>query len=153
MCDFLRVRCELAERFTEEEVLHVLGAIDVNSVRIHCQRPNRGPANADSQQQQPLPGHALYPLTALLSHACIANSKTVLSSDYSNECRATVFIKKGEEITKQYCSPLETTNQRRAKLSHGWFFQCECIRCKAAYIVLYVYMRINQLHIRRLRSD
>ncbi len=96
VCDFLRNRCELANRFSEREVLHVLGALDVNSVRIHT--PNKMEAGP-----QPLPGHALYALTALLSHSCIANSKTVLSPGYGNECIATVAIKRGEEITKAYC--------------------------------------------------
>ena len=67
---------------------------------------------ASSAQQKQTPGHALYPVTALLSHGCISNSKTVLQSDYTNECRATVNILEGEEITKQYTSPLETTNIR-----------------------------------------
>ena len=66
------------------------------------------------------PGHALYPITALISHSCVCNSKTLLLTDYTNECRATLFIPKGEEITKQYTSPLEVTNIRyvRALDSH-----------------------------------
>ena len=34
--DFLRITCDLKERFSEEEIFHVLGALDVNSVRIHA---------------------------------------------------------------------------------------------------------------------
>ena len=87
--------------------MHVLGVCDVNSVRIHVSRDvprcGFGPM---------LPGHALYPMTALLSHSCVSNSKTIVRPDYSCEVRATAFIPKGEEITKQYVNPLEPTNLR-----------------------------------------
>ncbi len=46
-------------------------------------------------------GHALFAMTSLMSHNCISNSKTIIKSDYSGECRATSFIPAGEEITKQ----------------------------------------------------
>ena len=49
-------------------------------------------------------GHALYALTSLMSHSCISNSKTIIKSDYSCECRATTLIPAGEEITKQVSS-------------------------------------------------
>ena len=35
--DFIRINCGLASTFTEEEVFHVLGSLDVNSVRIHAE--------------------------------------------------------------------------------------------------------------------
>ena len=34
--DFLRITCGLESRFSEEEIFHVLGSLDVNSVRIHA---------------------------------------------------------------------------------------------------------------------
>ena len=96
------------------QILHVLGVCDVNSVRIHVSRDvprcGFGPM---------LPGHALYPMTALLSHSCVANSKTIVRENYSCEVRATAFIPKGEEITKQYVNPLEPTNLRYV----------ECLTC------------------------
>ena len=98
---FLRDKCGLGgSEFSEDEVMHALGVLDVNSVKI-------GGSNGTVN------GHGLYPLTSLLSHSCISNSKTVLKSDYSIECKATVFIAEGEEVTKQYVSPLETTQLRR----------------------------------------
>ena len=63
-------------------------------------------------------------MTALLSHSCIANTKTIIDSGYSCEVRATTAIAAGEEITKQYVNPLETTALRRAKLKAGWYFDC-----------------------------
>ena len=92
--------------------------MDVNSVRIQ-----------GTSSETHFPGHALYPVTAILSHSCIANTKTVLKTDFTNECIATVFIPKGEEITKSYVSPLETTSMRRRKLKAGWYFECTCSRC------------------------
>lgn len=115
--DYLRVKCGLADRFSAQEIFHVLGALDVNSVKIHT--------NSTTSWA----GHGLYGLTALLSHSCISNSKTILRADYANECRATIVIPKGEEITKQYVSPLETTSMRRQKLKQGWYFDCKCVRC------------------------
>lgn len=120
--DFLRNTCGLASNFSEEEVFHVLGVIDVNSVKIHSSSHERSSVTQ-------YPGHALYPVTALISHGCISNSKTIILPDYTNECRATMFICQGDEITKQYVSSLETTNMRRAKLKSGWYFDCKCPRC------------------------
>ena len=35
--DFIRIKCDLESKFTEDEVVHVLGVLDVNSVRIHAE--------------------------------------------------------------------------------------------------------------------
>ena len=43
--DFLRITCGLEKRFSEEEILHVLGALDVNSVRIHAAADNNIPVS------------------------------------------------------------------------------------------------------------
>ena len=43
--DFLRITCGLEQRFSEEEILHVLGALDVNSVRIHAAADNNIPVS------------------------------------------------------------------------------------------------------------
>ncbi len=118
--DFLRDKCGLADKYSREEIFHVLGALDVNSIKIHGSGTSLRTASS---------GHGLYGLTALLSHSCISNTKTQLKSDCSNECRATVMIPAGEEITKQYVSPLETTRMRRTKLREGWYFDCSCPRC------------------------
>lgn len=110
----------------------MLGALDVNSVKIHASSSQGPPGGSGVQGQvRPVfPGHALFALTALMSHDCMANSRTIINNDYSCECRATVGIPRGQEITKQYTSPLEATAERRAKLLDGWFFECRCPRCR-----------------------
>ncbi len=115
--DFLRIKCGLKDKYSEEELFHGLGVLDVNGVKI-----NSGTGVVT--------GHGLYGLTALLSHSCLSNSKTVLKSDYSLDCKSTRFIGEGEEITKQYVSPLETREMRRLKLKRGWYFDCKCPRCQ-----------------------
>lgn len=122
--DFLRERCGLAERFSEEEIFHVLGVLDVNSVRVNANIPGGSNAGGSSAG-----GHALYPMTALMSHSCVANTKTVLQPDFTCETWTTLPIPKGEEITKQYINPMETTAMRRSKLKSGWYFDCICQRC------------------------
>ena len=39
--DFIRNTCGLESKFTEDDVFHVLGALDVNSVRIHSETTNQ----------------------------------------------------------------------------------------------------------------
>ena len=51
-------------------------------------------------------------MTALLSNACLCNTKTLVRPDFVVEVRATLFIPKGEEVTKQYAGSLQTTNNR-----------------------------------------
>ena len=79
MVDFLRNDCKLADTYTEDEIFHAMGVLDVNSVKVSGNK-----------------GHGLYALTSLMSHSCISNSKSVMKSDYSTECKATIFIPKGE---------------------------------------------------------
>jgi len=48
----------------------------------------------------------------------------------NNELRATTKIKAGEEITVSYVYLKTTRNERRLKLKLGWFFECQCVRCR-----------------------
>ena len=45
------------------------------------------------------------------------------------ECRSTVAISAGEEITDHYVSPADDTQTRGAALRAGWYFSCQCSRC------------------------
>ena len=40
--DFLLDRCQLSDRFTADEIHHLIGMIDVNSVTIHRARGQSG---------------------------------------------------------------------------------------------------------------
>ena len=51
-------------------------------------------------------------------------------ADHHVECRANVAIRKGEEITDHYVSPLFGTMYRRSHLRDGWYFDCKCLRCQ-----------------------
>ena len=107
----IRDGCGLGEVFSVEDVEHVSGVIDVNSIRLMTH------------------GHGVYLKTSIMSHSCIANTKTILNDDLTVDVRAVMPIKKGMEITKSYVSSMETTQMRQEKLAAGWYFQCKCLRC------------------------
>ncbi|XP_059093239.1 SET domain-containing protein SmydA-8-like isoform X3 [Tigriopus californicus] len=97
-----------------EEINHVIGALEVNAFEVSGVGGGRG----------------VFPLTALMSHCCISNTRYTMYDDYHTECRANVTIEVGEEITDFYVSPLHGTQYRRTHLRDGWFFDCQCIRCQ-----------------------
>merc|ERR1719278_494540 len=114
----IREKCDLAGDFTEEEVEHVSGVIDVNSIRLLSH------------------GHGVYLKTSIMSHSCLSNTKTIMNEDLTVDVRAVVAIPRGAEITKSYVSTMETTQMRQERLLAGWYFQCECIRCEDPLEVL-----------------
>ena len=107
----IRDGCKLGEVFSEEDVEHVSGVIDVNSIRLLTN------------------GHGVFLKTSIMSHCCLANTKTILNEDQTVDVRAVMPIKKGMEITKSYVSSMETTQMRQEKLQAGWYFKCKCLRC------------------------
>jgi len=102
---------------TEEEVVQVLGYLDVNSLAV------RG---MDGVYR----GRGIYPVASLMNHSCVCNTRNIIENTRL-ETRATVDIKKGECITTHYVSPLLPLSTRREKLRERWFFSCECLRCKS----------------------
>ena len=74
-------------------------------------------------------GHGVYLKTAIMSHSCISNTKTIMNEDQTVDVRAVMAIKAGTEITKSYVSSMETTQMRQEKLLAGWYFKCKCLRC------------------------
>lgn len=111
LVEMIRDKCGLGEMFSEEEVEHVSGVIDVNSIRLQTN------------------GHGVYMKTSIMSHSCISNSKTIMNEDQTVDVRAVLAIPRGAEITKSYVSSLETTQLRQARLLEGWYFRCKCLRC------------------------
>jgi len=98
--------------FTEEEVNHVIGSLEVNAFEVSSSPGGRG--------------RGVYPLTSLMSHSCISNARYIIHDDFHVEVRATVAIRAGEEITDHYVTPLNGTVYRRSHLKDGWFFDCSC---------------------------
>jgi len=111
LVDVIRNGCGLSDTFTEEEVEHVSGMIDVNSIRLQAK------------------GHGVFPKTSIMSHNCVCNTKTVMNEDQSVDVRAVMAIKRGCEITKSYVNSFLTTQMRQEKLETGWYFRCKCLRC------------------------
>jgi len=111
LVDMIRKECGLGESFTEDEVEHVSGVIDVNSIRLQAQ------------------GHGVFPKTSIMSHNCVCNSKTIMNEDQSVDVRAVMPIKRGSEVTKSYVSSFMTTQMRQERLLAGWYFRCKCLRC------------------------
>merc|ERR1712117_710709 len=107
----IRDKCGLGEMFSEEEVEHVSGVIDVNSIRLQSH------------------GHGVYLMTSIMSHSCTSNTKTIMNEDQTVDVRAVMKIPRGAEITKSYVSSLETTQLRQERLMDGWYFRCKCLRC------------------------
>eukprot|EP00096_Caligus_rogercresseyi_P012954 TRINITY_DN5617_c0_g1_i1.p1 TRINITY_DN5617_c0_g1~~TRINITY_DN5617_c0_g1_i1.p1 ORF type:complete len:550 (+),score=73.83 TRINITY_DN5617_c0_g1_i1:42-1652(+) len=98
--------------FTSEEINHVIGVLDVNAFDLSSS------------------GRGLYPLSAIMSHSCVSNTKYIIRKrDHVVECRATVRIYPGEELTDHYVSPLQGTAVRSQCLRDGWYFDCKCLRC------------------------
>jgi len=111
LVNMIRDKLGLGEMFTEEEVEHVSGVIDVNSIRLQSH------------------GHGVYLMTSIMSHSCTSNTKTIMNEDQTVDVRAVMKIPQGAEITKSYVSSLETTQLRQERLLDGWYFRCKCLRC------------------------
>jgi len=107
--------------FSPEEVNHVIGLIEVNAFEVRIGNLNR--------MEECGIGRGVFPLLAMLSHNCISNSRYINLPGGWMECRATVHIKKGEEIFIHYVSPVDNTQSRTMALSTGWYFDCLCARC------------------------
>ena len=116
--NFLMEICSLD--FTEEEINHVIGVIEVNAFEVSLGTSTGGQT-----------GRGVFPLLAKLNHSCVSNCRYInLEGGTVMECRATVAIKAGEEVVDHYVSPLEGTVRRREALSVGWYFSCHCERCE-----------------------
>ncbi|QQP56075.1 Msta [Caligus rogercresseyi] len=57
------------------------------------------------------------------------SSLTFLLLQFENYPQLFAFLP-ARKSRKQYVSPLETTNQRRSRISNNWFFDCKCDRCR-----------------------
>ena len=64
-------------------------------------------------------GHGVYLKTSIMSHSCIANTKTIMNEDLTVDVRAVTAIKRGTEITKSYVSSMEPTQVHIYRIYSG----------------------------------
>lgn len=83
--------------------------------------------------QLEIDGHnhlAVFPETSRLNHACAPNAQYYLDPTLlTHFVHITRPVKKGEEITISYTSPLDPTHMRQQHLEQGFHFSCTCARC------------------------
>ena len=90
---------------------------------------------------------AVFPTFSFVSHSCVSNANHVVFPNRHLALQAKVFIRKGEELTISYISPIQvrrrfpdfnaewyfgsfqSTLRRQSKLRDKWFFLCRCGRC------------------------
>jgi hypothetical protein len=77
----------------------------------------------------------LYPLIAVVNHACAPNAAlTFRAPGFAAQlrCCARGGLIAGTEITIAYVDVCATSQERRSALRAGYFFECACERCAAA---------------------
>ncbi len=65
-----------------------------------------------------------------MSHSCVSNAKYVNLDNGNFEVYANIEIKRGDQITDFYTSPLKGAKIRRKILRNSFFFDCFCQRCE-----------------------
>lgn len=110
--DFLKF-----SRYSETDILNIAGILDTNCFDI----------NLPSKQ---IRARGIYPLTAMMAHECVRNTKHYVNDDFEMRVIASTFIKKGEMILMSYTHPLKTTIERRHQLKEAKCFDCLCPRCR-----------------------
>lgn len=103
--------------FTETDILNIAGILDTNCFDIVL----------PSKQ---IRARGIYPLTAMMAHDCVPNTKHFVDADFAMKLMACLPIKKGEMILTSYTHPLKTTIERRHQLKLAKCFDCLCSRCK-----------------------
>jgi SET domain-containing protein len=88
-----------------------------------------------TEEDRPLNGVApslrgLYPLAAMMNHACTPNTRHGYDEKQKMTVRATTLIPAGSEITSSYTSLLWGTAARRHHLKITKHFLCTCPRCR-----------------------
>lgn len=110
--DFLKI-----SDYSEKEILNIAGILDTNCFDIVL------PATH-------IRGRGIYPLTAMMAHECVPNTKLFVDGNLEMKVIACETIKKGEMILTSYTHPLKTTIERRHQLKEAKCFDCVCPRCK-----------------------
>ena len=124
---------------TPEEVSFMRTAcftMDANAFET-AQVPKHGINNnkiPTTEEFRPLNGlmpslRGMYPLAAMMNHACTPNTRHSYDENQVMIVRATVHIPVGTEITNSYTALLWGTPARRHHLLHTKHFLCRCPRC------------------------
>ncbi|XP_030557072.1 SET domain-containing protein SmydA-8 isoform X1 [Drosophila novamexicana] len=117
IAQYLRGPCKLAERFSEELIMQVVGVLEVNAF--------------EARTSQGYPLRCLYPYTGILAHNCVPNTARSIhpSEGYKIRLRAMVALEAGQQLQHSYTYTLDGTAQRQAHLREGKYFSCSCERC------------------------
>ncbi|CAD6999380.1 unnamed protein product [Ceratitis capitata] len=118
IAQYLRGPCRLADRFSEDLIMQVVGILEVNAFEA---RTTQGYAL-----------RCLYPITGILAHNCVPNTfRTIHPSEgYRIRLRAMCDLAEGQQLQHSYTYTLNGTVQRQEHLKTGKFFTCQCKRCK-----------------------
>jgi hypothetical protein len=105
-----------------------------------------------TEEERPLNGlvpslRGLYPLAAMMNHACTPNTRHGYDEEQKMTVRAASFIPAGTEITSTYTSLLWGTSARRHHLKITKHFLCYCPRCRDPQVKYhhYVYIRNEEV--------
>merc|ERR1719273_1388498 len=109
----LRNECKIStDDFTDDELMSLIGLFEMYGSPL----PNKA--------------KAFHTATCYMRSECAPNSYTMLQSNYSMLCKASVNIKKGDAITRCYGNVLECTHFRRLGIEDQYMFECNCKRCQ-----------------------
>ena len=101
---FIRNDLKLGARFSEDDIKHAIGLMNVNAVCLQFPKMIGAPCTEV--------GKGCYPIFAIMSHHCICNARYFVDpATFNMFVRARVAIKAGEEITVQYLSALKGTHR------------------------------------------
>ncbi|KAJ2953814.1 hypothetical protein O0L34_g1443 [Tuta absoluta] len=85
---------------------------------------------SNNPENQKVPLRGLYPLSSLMNHSCVSNTRNVFMEDCSMAVYASKDIDAGEEIVSCYTGSLWCTPARRCQLYKTKKFWCKCARCQ-----------------------
>lgn len=99
----LRKTCKLSDRFSESEIERSSGLFWTNAFAYSG-------ASSDSPsktEKKLIGGQTVFPTFSFASHSCISNSNHVVFPNRHLALQAKILIKKGQELTISYISPIQ----------------------------------------------
>ena len=88
--------------YTSQEINRAIGLIQTNAINL--EKPWRGSIVSCK---------ALYPTFSFVSHSCVSNANHVVFPNRHLALQAKVLIRKGEELTISYISPIQARSEFR----------------------------------------